>query len=211
MKNKISVKGGIGFKLVLVFLLLISVPLATLGTSSYLKSKAALEENMQTDFTEMGNQIKNAINIFVGANEESAKQMGKDPNVQRILDAPTAKDFMFKSFQAFKESHPNVLSIYLGTRNKDMYVYPQSPLPAGFDPTSRPWYQDAFEKKDIVWTDPYADASTGKMIVSVAIPVYNSFNNNDFVGVLGLDISLESFAEMISKTKVGKGGSASFS
>ena len=46
------------------------------------------------------------------------------------------------------------------------------------------------------------------MVISVAIPVYNSYNNNEFVGVLGIDISLDQLSRTINSMQIGKTGKA---
>lgn len=208
MKNFLKFKGGLGSKLIIVFILLISIPLAFLGGNSHLKAKSVLEENMKTNFLQMAEEMKGNVDTFATSYEENANYMSKDPNVQRIMEASTAQEFMMKTFKSFKESHEDVEMIYMGTADKNMYAYPSVEFPEGYDPAERPWFKDAKEKNGVVWTDPYKDAASGKLVITIAVPVYNSFNNNDFVGVLGIDISLDDFADRINKLKVGKTGYA---
>ena len=145
---------GIGLKLIIVFLLLISIPMGILGVMSYNKAKSVIEDNMKIDYMQMNKQIENYIDAFVESNNEGANQMSKDPNVQNILSDPKSKEFMLKSFKSYAESHKNILNIYLGTKDKAMFMYPNAKLPEGFDPTSRPWYEEALEKNDIIWNRP---------------------------------------------------------
>src|SRR3546814_20521411 len=48
---------------------------------------------------------------------------------------------------------------------------PPQQLPDGWDPTSRPWYQEAAKAREAIFTTPYLDTGTGKLVVSVASPV----------------------------------------
>ncbi len=208
MKNSLKIKGGIGFKLIVVFVLLLALPLSTLGISSYFKSTKVLEKNLQKSSKEVANQVKEGIKEFIVANEESMNHMSNDPNVQRVLAAETALPFMMKTFETFQKAHPSIQYVYLGTNKSDMHVYPELELPEGYDPTQRPWYQDSVSKNDMMWTDPYVDAFTKEMIVSLVKPVYNQLGDNGFVGVLGFDISLDLLSEKMNKLKIGQGGYA---
>ncbi len=208
MENFRKTKKGIGFNLVIVFILLLSIPLIFLGGSSYLKSTSTMKENMKINFMQLVEQLKENIDTFTTFYEESAFNMSNDANVQQIVEHPDYLPWMMSSFKGFKESHEDVESIYLGTRNKDIYVYPNTTFPEGYDPTQRPWYKEAIKKNSIVWTKPYVDVATNKLVISVVIPVNNSFNNNEFVGVLGIDMTLDNFSNKIDKLKVGKNGYA---
>ena len=104
------------------------------------------------------------------------------------------------------ESHKDVQAVYLGTKDKKMLIYPMQDLPAGYDPTSRPWYKLAVEKNVVTWTEAYIDALTKTPIISVAVPVTNSFNNNEFVGVLSMDISLDVLSKNTNSIVIGKKG-----
>ncbi len=46
-----------------------------------------------------------------------------------------------------------------------------SDVPSGFDPTSRPWYQQTIKAGDVTVTKPYADLVSGKLMVAFAAPV----------------------------------------
>lgn len=68
--------------------------------------------------------------------------------------------------------------------------YGNDSLPAAFDPRCRPWYQDAIEDGNtkVVFTNPYPDAGSGLLTVTVAAPVYSSNNDMLLMGVVGLDM-----------------------
>lgn len=61
-----------------------------------------------------------------------------------------------------------VKNIYIGTDNKEFFIYPNLELPADYDPTSRPWYQGAMGTSGVFLTKPYRDASTNEYIITIA-------------------------------------------
>ncbi|MCB2289564.1 methyl-accepting chemotaxis protein [Clostridium sp. CS001] len=205
-KPRSGVKMGIKFKLISMFIILITIPVFISGAASYLKATDILKENLKVSTLETINQTKQSIENYVTAFEQSTIQMSQDPNVQQVSNHPEYLPWMMSGFKAFIESHKDVQAVYLGTKDKKMLIYPQQDLPSDFDPTSRPWYKLAVEKNEVVWTEAYIDTATGKPVISVAVPVKNSFNNNEFGGVLAIDISLEVLAKNTSGIVIGKSG-----
>lgn len=57
----------------------------------------------------------------------------------------------------------------------------------GWDVTQRPWYK-VNETKTAVITEPYSDVSTGKQIVTVAMPVFG--RDGSVLGAAGVDIGM---------------------
>ncbi|CAH2212727.1 methyl-accepting chemotaxis protein [Tepidibacter aestuarii] len=208
MNNSFKIKRGIGFKLIIVFIMLISISLSTLGITSYLKSSEILEKNLKNNSLKMAIQIKENVSTFVEENEYNIRYMALDPNVQSVLIDSSTQSSMIRTFENFQKSHPFIQTVYFGTKNKDMFTYPQAELPEGYNPTERDWYIDALSKNGIKWADPYIDAFTNKMVTTVSIPVYDTVNNNEFIGVLGFDIALEDICDKVNKFKVGENGYA---
>lgn len=109
-------------------------------------------------------------------------------------------------FEKIAVQNELITNMYLGTENKEFTIFPTDyPLPANFDPTTRPWYASAIngEKDQFFVTDAYLDIGTENYYVTVSMPI---FKNNEFYGVLGVDLSLEKFTAAIADTKIGNTG-----
>lgn len=92
---------------------------------------------------------------------------------------------------------------YLGTPDKQMIADHDMQLPAGYDPTARPWYKDNVNAAGTVMTDPYIDMSTKKLVISFVAPVTR---NGTFAGVLGTDVLLDDIVSSVLGIKlVGEG------
>ncbi len=70
-----------------------------------------------------------------------------------------------------------------------------------FDVTQRPWYKSAKEEKDVIWTEPYVDANTKKLVVTCAVPVLNQ--NGTMNGIVGFDVLLDTIQEDILTMDIG--------
>ena len=87
------------------------------------------------------------------------------------------------------------LSTYLGDVQGVFTSRPANPMPAGYDPRTRPWYQDAVKSGGTTLTEPYRDASTGETIISITTPVYKDGN---LLGVIGGDLTLDTLIRNIN-------------
>jgi methyl-accepting chemotaxis protein len=73
-----------------------------------------------------------------------------------------------------------------------------------WDQTKRPWFITAMQNTDkTVITEPYEDASTGNMCVSMVRTVKDKGN---IIGVAGTDVSLDSLTEIVTGRKITKDG-----
>lgn len=201
-------KLGLKFKLLSVFIMLILIPLTVLGVSSFLKSSFIMEETIKARNLESVAQIQQSIEYYKAEYDNAIAQTIKGSNIQQIVEDQSNIKNMMENFKAFAESHKDVQAIYLGTPDKKFYRYPELKMADGYDPTSRAWYKQALEKKTIVWTEPYKAASNNKLVISIAAPVYNTFKNNELVGVVAIDISLEELSKNINNIKFGEKGYA---
>ncbi len=209
MKKKLRINTKIKFKLICMFILLIIIPLSILGINSYLKSSKIVKQSVQESALEIAKQTNTSIKYYTNSYEESILQMSKDPNIQQIVTThDSSAPWLLNTFKAFIDSHKGVQTIFIGTVDKKTIAYPEAKLSDDYDPTSRPWYVKASEKKSITWTEPYLDANTKKLIISVSAPVYNTFSKNELVGVVSMDISLDALTDKINSMKFGEKGYA---
>ena len=96
-------------------------------------------------------------------------------------------------------------SIYAGYPDKRAVFSEQQDLPAGWDPTQRPWYTDAEKAGDaqVVVTKPYVDAGSGKLVISISSLVKEGGKT---VGVAASDLFIDRIVSEILNIKLdGKG------
>jgi methyl-accepting chemotaxis protein len=85
---------------------------------------------------------------------------------------------------------------YLGSADGTFTMRPESEMPAGYDPRTRPWYKDAMAAGGSTLTEPYIDAATSKLIITIATPAGSS-------GVVGGDLSLDTLVQIINSLDFG--------
>lgn len=74
-------------------------------------------------------------------------------------------------------------------------VFPADHSSLDLDPTTRSWWQDAVKKGSLIFTEPYTDFATGKMVVSIASP----FKMDGEQAVILADITIDSLLKMVKK------------
>lgn len=77
-------------------------------------------------------------------------------------------------------------------------------LQENYDPRTRPWYKKAAQQKKLIWTDPYIFYSSRLPGITTAMSVMN--DQNEFLGVVGVDISISQISNFLSQLKIGTRG-----
>ncbi|MCK1999920.1 methyl-accepting chemotaxis protein [[Brevibacterium] frigoritolerans] len=105
--------------------------------------------------------------------------------------------------KTLKETDNTVLTSLAGFDNKTILSYPKAEFAKDYDPTSRPWYKQAKAANgEVIITEPYKDAVSGEMLITVAT------ETADKKGVIAVDLKLDTLISFTEKTKIGEEGIA---
>ncbi|UHS61887.1 methyl-accepting chemotaxis protein [Agrobacterium vaccinii] len=138
--------------------------------------------------------IANWLNGRVMMTEMVGAYMVKATDQTR-LDLALQNDVLAREFK----------STYFGDEAGNFTNFPSTTMRAGYDPRQRPWYQAAVKANSTVLTEPYTDATTGKLVVSAALPVKR---DGKLVGVAASDFLLTTLVSMIGSIDAGDAGYA---
>ncbi|MEG1255070.1 methyl-accepting chemotaxis protein [Clostridium sp.] len=132
---------------------------------------------------------------LISENDAFLKEMNKDKG---------ALDQALSLFKNYIGSNAQVLSIYVGQQDKNMFAEPWWDKPEDYDATQRDWYLMAVENPDkVVWTEPYIDVDTNVPVITAAKCI---MENNEIKGVLAIDLSLEQSLSNIRDYNAGYNG-----
>lgn len=180
IRNKLFLSISITVALIMLMLVYIFLPhleqLVTSRTSQAMEAKAKEAAAVIEGYFERRGAIlrTTALNIEYQHLEVDNPELA---NYLRNMAANHQRDFNY---------------LYAGFANKVHITTRASKPPAGFDPTARPWYQDAWKARDLIVTEPYQDIQTGRFSLSIAYPI------NLFIpGVLGTDLYLGDLSGLI--------------
>ncbi|MCT4508571.1 MAG: methyl-accepting chemotaxis protein [Tepidibacter sp.] len=196
-------KLGIKNKLIIMFIVLISIPLIVFEMGAYKRGIGIIDEDLKELASSTIDGIEISIHNYLNGYNENLNMISNNVDVKSIVEHPEYEEFMMHIFKDFINSHKDSVSIYLGLEDKSMYTYPEAQYEDGFNPKERIWYKNAVERNAISWTQPYIDVHSNKLVVTASAPVYN---NNQFIGVIGIDISLDTLSKNINKMTIGNNG-----
>jgi GAF domain-containing protein/HAMP domain-containing protein len=157
------------------------------------------EENIQTgDSGQLLNSAEDLVSVFV------PNTVDQTPALYSALEISSHIDYLL---QTIAENNTNVTAAYFGTEDNITRYYPNIELgkvvPPDFSVTQRPWYQAAITDNpgmDVIWSPIYTDATGQGLLVTAASPVTNP--EDEILGVIGLDVSLNSLTNSVEETQV---------
>ena len=182
---------------------MIAAVFVVLVTSMYVKSTSVLVNISNVEGIEKVEDEAYAINLYFNGLKNISENAA--PGVTGLFSEDGSVDFdALKSLMASffeKNGENSVMDIYTGVEATGGFASGNGwTAPADYDARSRPWYVDARDAKDTIVTDPYIDAQTDSLVVTIATPLYGKTGR--FFGVIASDLSLSKLSERISVTRV---------
>ncbi|MCM3706523.1 MULTISPECIES: methyl-accepting chemotaxis protein [Cytobacillus] len=202
------------FKMSLIMILLLLVPLMLIGFLSYQQTKvleyaiipkSSLEE-INPDFKGIFADYEQFLTELTVSEElKSNTYSFPDKMAKEITNMPAANDPLktqfYETYLSSKAGdYENTLNLYFATEGKGEFYLSNIPPSEvdlrDFDPRQRDWYLSAKEANGkAIWTDPYIDTGTGKSTITLAKAFKNE--NGNIEGVAGLDFDMHKLALLI--------------
>jgi methyl-accepting chemotaxis protein len=182
--------------LILSFALMLLFPTMLIGWMSYQSAKQEVDRQFTRGAFEQVNVLNKTIDSYLRLEMQE---------VERIADKIVARDLKpgdsaaLALFADFLRHHPEMENGFVGTET-GLFVS-HRPNKNKFDPRTRPWYQQAMERKgQTVVSDPYLSNVSGNVVVAVAR------STKDGAGVVAFSLNLESLGRIVSSVKIGEEG-----
>jgi HD-GYP domain-containing protein (c-di-GMP phosphodiesterase class II) len=199
-------------------LILIIISVTTLGFLTYNDSKEIVINQIKlNNYKTLENVNDYFLKNFMydmeyvinhWASNEDLKNYRNNPNQPKMVTS-IPKHFRPISDQwaGYVSSSPDIAWIYLGVQEDgSIFITPiDTTMPSDYDCRTRDWYKATISNdKRIIWTEPYVDAGElGNVIVTVAKAIHK---DNNIVGVIGMDIKLKKFSDIINNIQFGEKG-----
>ncbi|EGR1343918.1 methyl-accepting chemotaxis protein [Vibrio parahaemolyticus] len=178
-------------------LLLITVSL--LSTQQVMTIRSQTQEHINSSVKEILTSVSNTVQSEMNAKKDLARSITEitelspnDPTyVKDILEKPTPKS--------------SFLAIGFGYESNGFVIENDDGWDAGpdYDPRQRPWFIAAKNKGDLVVTDPYVDASSKNVIISVGTPVKQ---NGRFLAGMFYDLELTTLSDLVNQVNLFDAG-----
>ncbi|MDY7560836.1 methyl-accepting chemotaxis protein [Pseudomonas sp. 10B1] len=190
---------GFSKKILLAATLIIVVAFSAFIVVNDFRQRETLKANVFLELQQLGNLTTHNIQTWLESRtqllQSMAQQIAVDgtatPTLQRAVGLPAYAD--------------NFQLSYFGSSDGVMFSVPAGNRASDYDPRQRGWYKAAVSAQSTIVTEPYIAASSGKLVVTLALPVKH---DNQFVGVAGADIALDSISSTINALNFGGHGYA---
>ena len=148
----------------------------------------AIRHNLDNYLNEMGSVTANNIQTWLGGRILLAQNLAE-------AIALTPEPGQVANLLEQKTLSNTFMSVYFGDSQGGFTIRPDSKMPDGYDPRTRPWYKDAFNSSSSSLTKPYIDAATGQMVITIGAPVKKA---GQTLGVVGADMTLQAITDSIN-------------
>ncbi|WDH52065.1 methyl-accepting chemotaxis protein [Pseudomonas chlororaphis] len=175
-------------KILLAAALIVIAAFASFTLYNDYLQRNAIREDLDNYLHEMGDVTASNIQTWLTGRilliENLAQNLAIDPQSTKVA-----------SLLEQKALTSTFMASYLGDASGSFTIRPDAKMPDGFDPRVRPWYKGAESSSGSTLTEPYIDAATGQLIISVATA---SRNGGQSIGVVGGDLSLQTLIETLN-------------
>ncbi len=132
--------------------------------------------------------------VYVDTKEETTNRRDQLSPEGQALDI---------QFERLKRAHPSFAAVSVGMEDGAYMEYPSGPRKPGYDPRQRGWYKQGMASSGTAVTPAFQSSSSGEVIYSVLGKVSD---RGKTLGVLTLDISLNTLINQVSAIKIGRTG-----
>ncbi len=209
-KHKLrSIKGRLMFILFVGCTLLLLMNGAIIGATV----NNRFTKNEKSILSETSQSVSKEAELFFEKYVTIVQQMAQDKNIQDFLVSVKSRGDVLTNEKSVivrntlidtqKANKEIILSAYIAEGNPSYYFDDMDGLSdESFDLTIREYYASITDDK-ICITDPYVDAATGGMVITITAPVHV---NGRIEGLTAVDITIDTLANMVSGYKLGNEG-----
>ncbi|HJV44949.1 MAG TPA: methyl-accepting chemotaxis protein [Bacillota bacterium] len=206
-RKSISVKLSIVMVMVITVSFSITGYLIYLHTSNYLQKE--LEESLLTKSSAIADQVSSLFNEKgtivrnMGSNQDMINFLRTAHTRDEVLSNPYYKDTA-NALDSIFANDKSLSFVWIVSSEGSFYIGNKGSISKlDYNIKQRPWYADAVKVADLSYSEPYVDAETGKLVVSILHPIKD---NDRLLGFVACDVFLDSLPQIMSSYKFGQTG-----
>ena len=188
--KSLKVKFGTVVSLVCLFCLLLSM-----AVSYYISYGIVLKESTEKAMVSSEKYAKE-IDGWMQSQGKMIEEMTNDLGYYNNFSS----DYLLNYFEAKQKPNPYIICYYAGFNDKTFVSGDRWVPDADYDCTSRDWYKAAIASGKLIYTAPYLDVTTNKMIITIATPLKKA---GVVTGVVGADIFVDYLTTIVQEAKSG--------
>ena len=189
-------------KIALTLIILLSICFIAMSVVSYNNAKDKVIKLVSQNQDQILKDVKSVAQSFIADYSDASKRLTKN-----LTNLNSDNEFISKLKVEKENSNDIVGDIYYGIESEPkLYVSTGEILTKekdDYDARTRDWYKEAKDSGTTVFSEPYVDATTNRLVITFSTALYK---NGKVVGVSGIDVDSQSIAEKLldmGKTEFG--------
>ena len=175
-------------KILLSVSLALACAILLISGFSYHNLRQQVLDDGYAQIQSLGHEGARGIAEWLTSKQQAIKALANQPNLESSRELQLTKNAA------------GFLAAYYGDETGAMRdENPQSDY-SGYDPRTRPWYQQAKSANGLIITEPYVDTTTKKLVITLAQPALQ--------GVVGGDITIDKVLETVKALRLPANGFA---
>jgi methyl-accepting chemotaxis protein len=187
-------KKSIKSKITFIVSCICIISLFTLAGITYYISYNIIENEAKEKMMAQSDKYAEMINGWLDSQGKIVNEVGD--SVERI-GATDEKDIL-NYLKSKVKSNKYTTDVYIGYSDKKLLDGSGWIPPEDYDCTQRDWYKEAVSKDTLIYSRPFLDQSTKKIVISIARPIKK---DGKLIGVLSSDINIGVLTDILNKAK----------
>ena len=187
-------------KLIAVISLAAAIILLVGSVGSYLISNAVVSRKVQELQLEKAGETAEELNSWMS---RQIAWVQENVSTYELMMRQLSYEEIEKYLAAHLSANDGtIMDAYYGFADHTMLII-NSEVNYDYDCCERGWYIQAKEADAVIVTDPYVDAFTGKIVITVAAPMHDE--EGAVIGVCGADITIDELVSVVDALQKDNG------
>ena len=199
------IKGGevnmkIRSKVTLFSIIICLISILSISLINYFISIREIETEVNINNQSYANIVAKELDKWIALQKKSLTEMSNSLTYNENFEESYVKGYLLEQSKT-NEGNTYYLSLVDGE-----FIYGGDWVPDdNYDPTSRVWYKGALERDGLFITEPYIDANTGNMVITISGPLKKG---STLVGIIGSDIQIDYLIQLVAQSYPEEGSYA---
>lgn len=181
-------------KMILSMMLICIMTIVSIGAASFIISIKQLRNQIYEVIKITAENTSKEVDQWLALEKNSLSKIANNIIYNNNFD----KDSLFNYLKAETDNKPGA-EYYIAFEDNSVVAGSGWVPPEGYVPTERDWYKNAVSSGQLVISDPYVDAKTGGIVITISTPILKDGN---LLGVLSCDMPVNYILEKISQMEI---------
>lgn len=181
-------------KMILSMMLICIMTIVSIGAASFIISIKQLRNQIYEVIKITAENTSKEVDQWLSLEKNSLSKIANNIIYNNNFD----KDSLFNYLKAETDNKPGA-EYYIAFEDNSVVAGSGWVPPEGYVPTERDWYKNAAANGKLVISDPYVDAKTGGIVITISTPILKDGN---LLGVLSCDMPVNYILEKISQMEI---------